>query len=424
MSGLRRIAMWAVWNVPLGRMGALGDGLRHELASSEDCVTKKHSKLGASASDRWMNCPGSIRMSAGIPSIESDYAKEGTVAHEVCERLLAEAIAKSKITLPSEIKGVAVDDEMREHAASYVEYVLSRFADGDELTVEERFSLPQLHPDFFGTADCVIYKPDEKRLIVIDFKYGRGIPVEAKGNPQLRYYALGAAMKKHNRGVSVIETVIVQPRCPHPDGPIRSDEISALELMDWSGDLVAAANATQKPDAPLNPGDWCKFCPAAATCPAMREKALAAAQADFADDGTLHLSDPLSYAPKQVWDMLPQIDLIEDWCRNVRAFAHHEAEAGRCDPRFKLVATRPTRKWKDDEAASVSLLVDHGLDRGEIFVEKMRSPAQIEKVIGAKRKKEIAALIESVSSGTVLAPANDPRPPVRPEATTEFSAVE
>jgi hypothetical protein len=336
-------------------------------------------------------------------------------------------VGVEEVNLPAEIKGVQVTDDMIEYCSVYVDYVLSRYdptAD-DEIDIEQRFSLPSLHPDFFGTADCVIYKPEERRLIVIDFKYGRGIPVEVKGNPQLRYYALGAAMKKHNRGVSVVETVIVQPRCPHPDGPIRSDEISALELMDWSADLVAAAKRTEEPDAPLVPGDWCKFCPAAATCPAMREQALKAAQADFAEDGTLHLSDPLSYAPKQVWDMLSQIDLIEDWCRRVREFAHHEAEAGRCDPRFKLVATRATRKWKTEGDEVTNRLFALGLELSEIYVDpKVKSPAQIEKVLGKKRKGEIADMIESVSSGTVLAPIDDPRPPVRPEATAEFAPLD
>ncbi len=390
-------------------------------------MTKKHSKLGASASDRWMNCPGSIRMSEGIPSVESGYALEGTVAHEVAEKLLRAFIEKTEPThIPLEIKGVKVDDEMIEHCRVYVGFIATivKAHPNVEVDIEQRFHLSALHPDFFGTADCVIYNPTDMTLVVVDFKYGPGIPVEAKDNPQLRYYALGAAFKKHNRGISKVTSVIVQPRCPHPDGPIRTDTIDALELMDWSADLVAAAKLTQQPDAPLNPGDWCKFCPAAATCPAMREKALATAQADFADDGTLHLSDPLSYDAKQVWDMLKSIDLIEDWCSRVRSFAHHEAEAGRCDPRYKLVATRATRKWKDEEAAENFLVGDLDLGSDQVFVEpKLRSPAQIEKIIGKKRKAEIADLIESVSSGTVLAPADDPRPPVRPEATTEFTAV-
>lgn len=386
-------------------------------------MTKKHSKLGASASDRWINCPGSIRMSAGIPSVESAYALEGTVAHEVCEILLEGR------TPPAEIKGVEITDEMVEHCNVHVDYVWSRarinealpVGERPEIDIEQRFSLPSLHPDFFGTADCVIYKPEEKRLIVIDFKYGRGIPVEAKDNPQLRYYALGAAMKKHNRGVSVVETVIVQPRCPHPDGPIRSDEISALELMEWSSDLVAAAKATEEPDAPLNPGDWCKFCPAAVTCTALQQKVLEQAQADFADDGTLYLGDVLSYDAKVVWDKLAYVDQIEDWCRGIRNFAHHEAEAGRCDARYKLVATRPTRRWKDEDRI-IDKLVALGLGDDEIYPEpKVKSPAQIEKVIGKKRKGEIADLIESVSSGTVLAPIDDPRPAVQPDAATAFT---
>jgi hypothetical protein len=391
-------------------------------------MTKAHSKLGASASERWMNCPGSIRMSEGIPSTTSDFAKEGTVAHEVAEILLREF---KKV--PKEISGIEVTDEMVEHCQTYVDYVWSRIESGEgALTeIEQKFHLAELHPQFFGTADCVIYKPDEKRLIVIDFKYGRGIPVEVKNNPQLRYYALGAAMRKHNYGVNVVEMVIVQPRCPHPDGPIRSEEISAMELVDWSADLVAAARRTAEPDAPLNPGDWCKFCPAQATCPAREKQALEQAQADFADDGTLYLSNPDTLPLKALWDKLAYVDQIEDWCRSVRTMAHHEAEAGRCDPRYKLVATRPTSKFKDNEIAE-EWLIEQGCDKDELYTApELKTPAQCRQVLrqavgisDAKAKKLIAEIVETKSSGTVLAPIDDPRPRVQPDASEAFTAFD
>src|SRR3546814_16725691 len=93
------------------------------------------------------------------------------------------------------------------------------------------------------------------------------------------------------RLVNTVERVIVQPRAPHRDGPVRRWETTGMELLDWAVELVDAAKRTARPDAPLNPGEWCKFCPAAPTCPALRQKALDVAKAEFAEDGALVLPD-------------------------------------------------------------------------------------------------------------------------------------
>lgn len=112
---------------------------------------------------------------------------------------------------------------------------------------------------------------------------------------------------------------------------------------------------------------------------------------------------------------------MEDWIKALRDYAHHEAEAGRVPPGFKLVPTRPTRVWKDADAARAFLL-DYGLDDEDVFGEpKIRTPAQIEKILGKKSKGDIADLWESVSKGTVLVSLDDKRSPVRPEAAEEFS---
>ena len=158
----------------------------------------------------------------------------------------------------------------------YVDAVRAELEPGDLLLVEQPFSLDQLRPpgEMFGTADAVIYKPKLRRLLVFDLKYGAGVVVEAVGNPQGRYYGLGACMALADRPVSEVEIVIVQPRAPHPAGPIRRETISAFELVEWSADLLEAAERTLDPEAPLVPGAWCRFCPAAGICPALREQAL------------------------------------------------------------------------------------------------------------------------------------------------------
>jgi hypothetical protein len=369
-----------------------------------------HSPIGASSMYRWSACPGSVRLSAGVESKSSKYAEEGTEAHEWAAKVL---------TLDAVLDDVP-SVEMTDAVKVYRDEC---FADvGAERLVEHKFDLTQVYPGLFGTADCVVWIPAQKLLRVIDFKYGAGIPVEVTGNPQLRYYALGALMTCGYHPTEV-EMVIVQPRCPHPAGPVRRERISAADLIDFATELIDYAKATENPDAPVVPGDHCRFCPAsgAGRCPAIREKANAVAARVFAPgvayDAT-ELADALRWAP-----------VLEAWLKNMREFAYAEAEAGRCPPGFKLVAKRASRVWKD-EASAEQACKSLGLGELEMYGEpNLVSPAQIEKALTARkikpadRKAALDPLVESVSSGHTLVADSDPRPPVRQDAAEVFSNV-
>lgn len=407
-----------------------------------------HAVLGASSSHRWMTCPGSVRLSAGIPNESSVYAEEGTAAHALCEHCLSNGyaadrflgwwIVKAPIVFPSDAEwrfvkeanardqelGFEVTEEMADAVQLYLDTVRADVGVGDELFIEHRFTLDFFRDGLFGTNDASVYKPKPKKLSVYDFKYGRGVPVEVIENPQLRYYGLGAMMSKPGIGVGTVEYVIVQPRCPHPDGPVRRWSEPALDLYEWSSDLVTAADATEMEGAPLIAGEHCKFCPAAPTCPELRNLVMETAKADFgANSGDLIVSEPQTFSSDQLAEILRHAGVIEDWVRRVRDFAHHEAEAGRVPTGFKIVATRATRKWKDEDRA-IGFLTKYGLDKKDMYAEpKFKSPAQIEKVIGKKNKGDIAELVESISTGTVLAPLDDPRAPVLPEAAHDFEVV-
>lgn len=385
-----------------------------------------HSVLGASSSERWMACPGSIRLSRDIPRQSSIYAAEGTAAHWLADQCLKTGREPREFDgceIPVEGHVFTVDDEMIEAVDVYVEAIKSRAEPGDEIDTEVRFELSDLHPDFFGTADCTIYKPKQKKLVVVDFKYGKGVPVEAEGNPQLLYYGYGAATRKSNRGVGAVDIVVVQPRCPHPQGPVRVWETDVVQLLDHSADLVVAARATEQPDAPLHAGDWCKFCPAAAVCPERRASILETIKADFADSGDLYLPDPTKFDVETRRKVFAKREEIKDWLKRLDEFEHHEAEAGRCLPGWKLVAKRATRKWLDPDSARLILENKFDLDSSQIMSEPaLKSPAQVEKLIPKKVRGGFSDLYESVSSGTVLAPESDPRPAARPEAAEEFAA--
>lgn len=394
---------------------------------------RAHSSIGASSAARWMNCPGSVRMSEGMPNTSSVFAQEGTAAHELAEHCLQHGYRADRflgwfVDLKfGEIYRSGTNDqcfevtqEMADAVQLYLDTVRSTIKAGDEYEFEQRFDLSDLHAGMFGTADFSCYRPATRELFVLDYKHGKGVPVEAKENPQGVYYAIGAARAKANRGIDAVHIGIVQPRADHDDGPVRWWTIDGVDLMDWQSDIVAAAKRTEEPDAPLNPGSWCRFCPAAGICPALENKALEEARADFADDGTLHVSDPATYTPEGLARTLEHVNLIQTWINRVHEFAHAEAEAGRCPPGWKLVEKRANRTWTNEDHV-VQALKDYGLDEGDLYEKKLKTPAKVEKTIGKKNADILSDLVEKRSSGTTLAPESDKRPAVKPEAASEFA---
>lgn len=377
-----------------------------------------HSSLGASGAYRWMACPGSVSLSKDIPRKETEYSKEGTAAHALAETAILSRLSASN-WLGERMEGVVVTAEMAEAVDTYVYFIRDLVQEGDILELEHKFSLESLKPPapMFGTSDAIIYKAKEKKLIVADYKHGAGVPVEVTGNPQLRYYALGALLSFKHRPVDSVEIYIVQPRARHANGPIRSEVVSLAELMDFSVDLLAAAEEALRPNAELVAGKHCRFCPAQPMCPALHKEAQLVAADEFAGRP---LVDPRLLSPEQLGAILDRADIIEDWLRSVRGHVQHELEAGRAVPGYKLVPKRASRVWVDERAvvkwASSKLLGDE-----ELFDRKLKSPAALEKVVGKKDlPKELYA---SVSSGFTLAPSNDPRPAITSVASEEFSAL-
>ena len=396
-------------------------------------MTQAHSTLGASSAYRWMTCPGSVRESAGLPNVSSEYAKEGTAAHSLAECCLKRGFDADKYIgdkVEADGSEYLVDEDMAAAVQVYLDAVRDdKHGYDGKLIVEHRFDLSSLHPAFFGTNDACVYR--DGILYVHDYKHGRGVSVEVTDNPQLKYYALGALRTAFKKPVEAVELVITQPRCPHPDGPVRRWRTTVVDLLDFEADLIEAAARTEDPEAPLLAGNHCKFCLAAPKCPALRDSVYDAAKADFgANSGDLVLSEPSTFDGPALAEVLRHAEMIKDWLRRVQEYAHHEAESGRAPPGFKLVNNRATRKFVGDDADIVNFLSgDLAMESEHMYSEpKLRSPAQIEAALkahygfrGKKAGEAIADMVQSVSSGTVLAPESDPRPAAQSEATTEFA---
>lgn len=229
-----------------------------------------HSKLGASSMSRWANCPGSYHLCDGVKTTTSVYAEEGTKFHELASRFILG-------DLPAE-QFRQLDDESKQCLLLYLEAVTE--GGKQQNFIEHQFDLSEVYPGCFGTADFVGWNAEKKLLRVIDYKHGKGVPVEVEKNSQLLYYALGA-FKTLGFPAERIELVVVQPRCKHKLGPTRKWRITPLDLMEFEAELLAACKRTEDPNAELVLGRWCYFCPAKSFCPKQYDKRMEKASEMF-----------------------------------------------------------------------------------------------------------------------------------------------
>lgn len=385
---------------------------------------QRHALLSPSSAYRWMTCPGSIRMSRGIERKSSFYADEGSAAHDLASRCLREGTDPAQY-IGENILGFVVDEDMADDVRVYVDFCAAIDADPAVTSnVEMWLSLDHLGLEGLdgGTGDYIAYHPLQRRLTVVDFKYGRGVVVEPENNPQAMHYALAAMYLYRHKRIDTVQIVIVQPRAPHTKGPVRIWDTEPFTLFEFEGDVTQAAVRALSDNAPLHPGVHCKFCPAAAVCPARHQQVMEIAQGEFdVVTGNVVVPPVEEMTPERLSFLLRQITILEDYARRVREYALAEAERGRPPTGWKLVGSRPTRKWIDeDEAAAIfkTMKINY------LTEPTLKSPAQVEKLLDKKSKAELLpTLVRKVSSGSVLAPLEDPRPALRPDAQSEFEVL-
>lgn len=376
-----------------------------------------HAKFGASNAKRRMNCPGSLNAEAPFPDESSPYAELGTAAHELGEFCLVNGHEDAFAFIGEEHNGHKVDDNMARAVQVYIDHIrATALLEPSLCRYEKRFSLDKLDPPMpmFGTADCIIYGKESGTLYVLDYKHGQGVAVEVEDNAQLKYYALGAILEIGDKApVNKVITVVIQPRAMHADGPVRSYSYSRDEIMDFGTELIDAAHESLKPDAPRLAGDHCKFCKAAGTCSALRNDALAVAQDEFGA-----VKDLNDLTPAEVADYLEKVPLIEEWIKSLRRHANYILESGNALPGYKLVEKRPTRRWRV-ENEFVAWATEEGLDDDDIYEKKLKSPSQIERIVGKKNLP--TSLVMAVSTGTSMVADTDNRPSVATLAVDDFT---
>lgn len=398
-------------------------------------AARKHSVLGASKADRWMNCAASVRLTEGLRDDGNEYSRLGTAAHQLVEHALrtqSDAIEHVGTTFDVEGHTIEVDEEMADAVQDMLDHVRRVVATEDAavMLLEQRFSLEKLHPGMFGTSDVIVYLPYSRHLHVIDYKHGQGYAVGAANNPQLRYYGIGALLDALPQGTKVdeITLTIVQPRAPHQDGRIRSETIDYLELVGFAGDLVAAAEATEDPNAEPVAGPWCRFCPASGRCPAQLKAAQEAAMAEFDGIDEPQMLDPRLLDTDTLVRIYSRLDTITAFVSAVKATVTAMLERGEHVPGYKLTPKRANRKWAIEEDALLKALNErYGLLTTMAYQQKLKSPAQIEKVLkdhGHGRVQLGDEFTVKESSGFNVVPEGDDRPGVVKSAADDFDGTD
>lgn len=401
---------------------------------------RAHARFNASGASRWMACPGSVRLCDGLPETKSSYALEGTQAHELLEAMLLNL----KVGAPGVLaaKRAAAPQDMIDAVQIAFEYVsdLLDANPGCEMAVEKKFELPsQAAPgEVYGTSDVVIYSPTLRKLWVLDYKHGSGVPVDIIGSKQLRFYALGALVET-NRPVDKIEITIMQPRAFHLAGPIRSEVFDVAELVEFFGEIETAITLAQKDNAVLVSGDeQCRWCPAKTFCPAREKQALALVRQDFHDvrqvtAESLPVVNELS--PDRIGHILTFKDLVEDWLDAVEKRGIELMKTGVFIPGRKLVepvgrrsyndpASVPEAMW-DMTGVPASQWLEPPTPLGVTAMEKKLK--EVMKPTGAAATKKaldaFAFLTTKKSSGNLtLVADSDPRPAVN-QAQSAFEGV-
>ena len=262
-----------------------------------------------------------------------------------------------------------------------------------EYAVESRVGFGNFLPDVFGSTDLLGRIDD--RAIVLDWKFGNGVAVEVEENSQLLFYAAAAKRTAETawafEGAKEVELIIVQP-------PSVKRWVTDLARVDaFEKELAAAVKVAMAPDAPMASGDHCKWCAAKPVCPIMTgavDRALKAKIEALPTDQLAHYLD--------------QVPMIEAFIKDLQQLAHGLIEEGQSIPGWKLVNKRATRKWTNEDKA-LSWMADKGIVP---FEQKLLSPAAAEKVLKKAKLELPADLVAAVSTGSTLAPADDPRPAV------------
>lgn len=387
---------------------------------------RAHALLSASSAKKWLNCPPSARLEDSLPDNTSESAEEGTLAHSMCELKLRKLFIEPSMTsrtfnrrLGKIKKHERYSPEMDKYTDVYVEYI-QKLAYGFEaapyIAVEKELDYGAYAPEGFGTADCILISGTE--CYVIDFKYGKGVPVYAEDNSQMSLYALGVlSAYSMVYPIENITMVIVQPRLDN----ISEWRTTAEYLSLWGEKTVRPqAELAYKGEGEYCQGEWCDsgFCKAAAICRHRAERNMSLDQ-EYINPVTGQYDMPPIIDNQMVGSILGRAKNLAKWVKKLERYALDELVKGNQIPGWKIVEGRSNREFTDVDLA-YGALIDAGYKK-ELLYDRVPVPlTKVEKQISREDYDNIlASYIRKPKGKPTLVPEGDSRPVYESQPSVE-----
>lgn len=367
-------------------------------------MPEEHAFLSASGAHRWMHCTPSAMLEKQFPDNAGSYAAEGTLAHSLAELKLRKQFEIMKLSdYKQQLAAIQADElyqpEMDGYTDTYVDYIRSlcmAFPAMPYVVIEKRLDFSHIVPGGFGTGDCVILYGDT--LHICDLKYGKGVPVSAENNPQLRLYALGAIHEYSLLyDIKKVQMHIIQPRLDN----LSTDTLTADALRQWGDSVKPLAEQAANGTGNYHAGDWCRFCRAKAQCRARAVQML--------EIGEKRKDALLSDA--EIGEILTAAQSLQSWVKSLEDYAEKQLIAGKEIPGWKLVEGRSNRTITDTDAA-FHVLGQSGYDEALLYERKPLNLTALEKLCGKKHLTELIGdyIVKPPGKPTVV-PAADKRRP-------------
>ena len=378
-----------------------------------------HAKCSASSKHRWANCPGSIQAEAPFPNTSTFFSAEGTVAHGVLEWCLRnrrwdccdfpqDVVAEGKFDIP-------VTEEMQTAVNTALSYVKMWSSDSSELYTEMLLDYPG-YSDVYGTADVVIHEPAEKKIHVIDFKYGQGVQVSPVDNDQLQMYgimALNQLRPDAEEGSRVdmhLRLSIIQPR--GGSGSWRSCTLTPEEQLKAEWGLINSINLVEdKPNYRKAGEVQCRWCKAKTECDTFAAwDELQKRVALPSEDGEFVLpTNPEELTMEQVVALLNNMSNIEGWLKSFQNYTKDFLLKGNEIPGWKVCDGRSLTKWNDPEAADKAITLPVAMKYND--KRTLATPKQM--LTRSKNDSKVQKYVDTLASkragSPVVVPESDPR---------------
>ena len=354
-----------------------------------------------------------------MPDRASGYAEEGSLAHSLCElKVLKKYTALDSRAYTTRInkikKNPLYTPEMDKTSDLYLEHIAEQVMDYDSastVAVEVHVDFSDYVPEGFGTCDCCIIGGD--LLSIVDYKHGKGVPVSAVDNPQMKLYALGALQRYaavFGDTIKRVRLTIDQPRLDS----YTTDDITVEELRAWGDSIKPIAQKAFSGIGDFVPGEHCRFCRGKAQCRARAD--VNTALEDFKD------CVPPLLSGEEIGDLLERGKLLVQWYKDLEEYATEALLTGKAIPGWKLVAGRSNRTFTDQDAA-IQAVIAAGYDEALVYDRKPKTLSELEKLMGkADFAEKLGAYVIKPPGKPTLAPTADKREAYNP-AAADFADI-